>query len=521
MSVAAPPSPARRAAEDVRTRRPSNPVLAVAGLLALVLVSLYLRTRALDAAFWIDEAIAVGVSSYGFFDIPGVLRLDGSPPLYYLLLHLWMQAFGDGESATHVLSLVFSLLSIPVAWWAVRSLFGTRAGWIAAGLAALNPYLTYYAQETRMYSMQAVLGMVVATCFVRAFVMGERRFVWAFGLALTAMLYTHNWALFLACGTVVAFAVLWRMAEQSERRALLLEGVRAYGLVAVLFLPWLPTLVYQAQRTGAPWATRPSLELLLNAIGFLLGGATAAIALALIAGNGMATLLRRSNPDRRALALVTLTFSAIAIAWIASQLSPAFANRYFAAFVGPLILLAAIGLSRAGRLGLICLLVVSILWWDDRTTELNGKSNVRSLSASIATLVTTGDLIVSTHPEQLPVIAYYMPKGVRYANLLGPVEDPRVFDWTDALPRLRETRPKPTVDALLRTLRPGQELVLVQPIIRTGRWRAPWTSLVRKRAIQWERRLEADGRVRREAVFPVFGYDRLPRGARAIVYRVK
>jgi hypothetical protein len=42
---------------------------------------------------------------------------------------------------------------------------------------------------------------------------------------------------------------------------------------------------------------------------------------------------------------------------------------------------------------------------------------------------------------------------------------------------------------------------------------------VRKRSVQWERRLDADPRVRREAVVPVFGYDPLPKGVRAVVYR--
>ena len=55
-------------------------------------------------------------------------------------------------------------------WWAARSLFGARAGWIAALLAALNPFLTYYAQETRMYSLSALLGLLVATTFLHAFV---------------------------------------------------------------------------------------------------------------------------------------------------------------------------------------------------------------------------------------------------------------------------------------------------------------------------------------------------------------
>jgi hypothetical protein len=87
------------------------------------------------------------------------------------------------------------------------------------------------------------------------------------------------------------------------------------------------------------------------------------------------------------------------------------------------------------------------------------------------------------------------------------------------LDRLKVNRPKPTIDNLVRGSSPGQELVLVQPLLRTGRWRAPWTSLVRKRSVQWERLLDKDGRMRREAVVPVFGFDRLPRGVRAVVYR--
>jgi uncharacterized membrane protein len=63
----------------------------------LVVVSLLLRITALHAAFWIDEGLSVGIASHGFLDIPGVLRLDGSPPLYYLVLHVWMSVFGDGQ----------------------------------------------------------------------------------------------------------------------------------------------------------------------------------------------------------------------------------------------------------------------------------------------------------------------------------------------------------------------------------------------------------------------------------------
>jgi hypothetical protein len=431
-----------------------------------------------------------------------------------------MEIFGDTETATHVFSLIFSLLSIPVALWAGRSLYGPKTGWIAAGLAAINPYWTYYAQETRMYSLQATLSLVVAAAFVHAFVRRDRRYLPVFAAAMAAMLYTHNWALVLGAASVVTLATVWWWSAPEGRRPLLRDAALAYGAVAVVYLPWVPSLIWQARHTGAPWATRPSLDDLIEAIGLVLGGATVGIALLLVAGSGLAMLIRE-RLDRRTAALVLLTAAAPLIAWLASQVSPAFANRYFASFVGPLVLVAAVGLSHAGRLGIVCLAVVALYWLTPRTGELEHKSNVRGVAASIAPLVTTGDLVVSTHPEALPLIAYYMPKGVRYADVLGPVEDPRVFDWTDALDRLQAAKPKPTIDRLLRRMLPRQEVVLVQPILRTGRWKAPWTSLVRRRVVQWERRLDSDPRVRREAQVPVFGYDRLPRGVRAVVYRVR
>ncbi|HEX8207125.1 MAG TPA: glycosyltransferase family 39 protein, partial [Solirubrobacteraceae bacterium] len=288
--------------------RPASLAWLAAGVAALTIVSLVLRTRALDAAFWIDEGLSVGIASYGLLDIPGVLEQDGSPPLYYLLLHVWMELFGDSEEATHSLSVVFALGSVPAAFWAARTLFGARAGWLAAALAAINPFLTFYAQETRMYALVALLGLLTSATFLRVFVDRDRRLLPAFTLVLTLLIYTHNWGLFLATGTVFALAWLWRTAGPDERRPLLRDALIGYGAAAVAYLPWLPTLLFQAQHTGAPWAERPGLHELIIAVGILLGGATTGIATLLIAGNGLAGLVRDMTPaGRRTAALIILT----------------------------------------------------------------------------------------------------------------------------------------------------------------------------------------------------------------------
>jgi hypothetical protein len=83
-----------------------------AALLVLTAASVALRTGALDAGYWIDEAIAVGIASHQPGEILSLLRQDGSPPLYYLLLHASISVGGTGEAATRSLSPAFTALAV-------------------------------------------------------------------------------------------------------------------------------------------------------------------------------------------------------------------------------------------------------------------------------------------------------------------------------------------------------------------------------------------------------------------------
>src|SRR5882757_5777556 len=104
MSVAPTQAPAGRVAFE-RPRMSARLVtaLAVVAGLALVAWSIYVRTRAFSEAYWIDEGLSIGIARHAFLDIPGVLRQDGSPPMYYMLLHVWTSIFGTGEHATHAM----------------------------------------------------------------------------------------------------------------------------------------------------------------------------------------------------------------------------------------------------------------------------------------------------------------------------------------------------------------------------------------------------------------------------------
>ena len=98
------------------------------------------------------------------------------------------------------LSVAIALLAVPGGLWAGWSLFGRRAGLICAALCAVNPFLTAYAQETRMYSLMLVLSLLATAAFLHVFAFGRPAYLPVFSVLLALMLYTHNWGLFLGGG---------------------------------------------------------------------------------------------------------------------------------------------------------------------------------------------------------------------------------------------------------------------------------------------------------------------------------
>ena len=245
--------------------------------------------------------------------------------------------------------------------------------------------------------------------------------------------------------------------------------------------------------------------------------------LLLCAGAGVAHLVATPTRSARAkaiAAIVLLTAGGIALAYIASLVSPAWANRYFAPFVGPILIASAAGLARAGRLGLVALAILVVYWFDPNTVTIEHKSNAHDAIALVSDRLEDGDVVVTTHPEQGPLIHLYMPRDVklRYADSLGFIPDTQIFDWRDVTARLEAARPTPTENKIVSTLKPGEHLLLVQPILRTGKWKAPWTKLVKRRVIQWERVLDNDPRMSRTLAVPSYKHRRPPRGVRMVLY---
>jgi mannosyltransferase len=500
-------------------------VIGTVVLLVLVGLSVWERTRVLNGSFWMDEGISVGIASHPFTAIPDVLRNDGSPPLYYFALHVWMRLFGSTESATHTMSLLFALATIPVGLWSARTLFGSRAGWICATLCALDPFLTVFGQETRMYSLVALEGMIAATLLALVFIQRRRAFLAPLVITLAAMLYTHGWAIFYCVAAVLGVLLLLRGSE--ERRPVVIDGLIAFGGAAVLFLPWLPTLLEQSAHTAAPWSRAPRFGAPIQISRGLLGGDAPAVALLLAGGAGAVGMLRRGRQDeqRRTIMLfVVLIAVTLVLAWIFSQITPAWTTRYFGIVLGPLLIGLAGGMAKMRALGLVALLAVCFFWINPTKFTGQPKSDLRDISVVVKPQMHAGDVVVNAQPEQTPAAAYYLGPDKLYGSPLSyrTDPDPYLMNWYDAVDAMQAVDPRAAATRLAASLKPGQKLLLIRPITDgTDNWSATWTSLIRRRAAQMGEVWASDPSLKRVAVAPPFYRNATEVGNSAVLYQKK
>ena len=477
-------------------------------LFLLIAASVYIRSRYVGGQFWMDEGITVGISSHSLSAIPGIMRVDGSPPLFYLLLHVWMSWVGNGEAATHWLSILFATLTIPVSYWGTLPIAGKRAALTTATVFAFNAFLDYYSLETRMYTLMLLLGLLATIGFIRGFVLRERRYVALFAVAQALMFYTHNWSLFFAAASVISLAILYRYSGEEIRKNLIRDAVAAYVGAVILFAPWIPTFIYQVIHTAAPWDTKPRFGAPIQIATGVIGAASLTVVMlvgAIVGYSPLFTRPRRMTQDARvALMLLCLGILTLVVAWISSNvITPAWVVRYFAPAIPAMLMLLAIGISRAGLVGAVVMIFLVLFMARPSAFEPSYKSDMQDVAAEMAPLLHPGDLVIVGQPESTPLAYYYLPGGLKWANTMGPLTHPSYVNWVNALKRYKAENVTRTVNKMVNGLKPGQQLLYIRPMTEGAlNWKAPWTFEIRKRSAQYGAIIAADKKLVPEAWAP-------------------
>ena len=201
--------------------------------------------------FWYDESYTVELVRYGPGRMLGQLpHVESTPPLYYCVAWVWARIFGFGPAGLKSLSAVCGILTIPVAYAAAdRLLHNRRAALIVAALIAFNPFLIWYSQEARAYSMLVLLSACSLWAFAHARERPRPRPLALWALASALALLTHYYAVIL----IVPEAV-WLLYKHRHSRNVQL----ATASVALLGVALLPLLLAQDGTHNNSWIAQSS-----------------------------------------------------------------------------------------------------------------------------------------------------------------------------------------------------------------------------------------------------------------------
>ena len=470
-----------------RTDAPSSPSavdgrpaarrgIALAAVIVVVAIGVVLRF-AVRSDLWLDEALTVNIARLGFGPMHAALRVDGAPPLYYVLLHGWMAVFGEGNAAVRALPALLGILTLPLAYLAGRRIGGPESGrahqvgLIAVLFVAASPYAIRYSSENRMYILVIDLVLVGYLVLHRALERPSFGRLACVAAVVAALLYTNYWCIYLI--VVVGGITLWRSLRAPVGGAIDERRVARRILVAMVigglcFLPWLPTFLYQSAHTGTPWGTAiaPTVAFAFTVLDF--GGSSfaegwpLAIVLFLLA---LLALFGRARDERRIdLDLGTVPgarwewatgAAALGLGLTLAYISgTAFQTRY-AAMCFPLYMLAtALGVmcfrDRRIRVGIVAVVVV-IGFVGGVRNAITPRTQATEVAAAIRDDSRPGD-VVGYCPDQLaPDVSRLLPAALGLRQYAYPeLAPPYRIDWTDYAERNRRADPEQYARELVR-----------------------------------------------------------------------
>jgi mannosyltransferase len=300
----------------------------------------------------LDESQSLWQSSHSLGGLLRVVAEDVHVPLYHLMLHFWILYFGSAVTTVRLMSLLFFLLTLPFVYLLARQVLRTKWALFATVLFSLSPFMNWYGNEGRMYTLLALFATMSQYFYIKLL---QRKRAWfKFGLTSVFGVYSHYFFSFnLAVEGIYFLLNRKKFAPGSFKRFLFI------GVLVVLSLgPWL--IYFHSLGSGkntSPHLVRPSSVDFFNVYSqFLFGFQDTHINTILVSLWPLIMLVAffTVRHEQKASPLIgfiaTMAFAPVVLAFLLSYVvSPFFLSRYLISSVAPLFILIVWLISYYGK----------------------------------------------------------------------------------------------------------------------------------------------------------------------------
>jgi len=213
----------------------------------------------LTQPFWRDEAFSYFMAKKNIFEMLFLTAKDFNPPLYYFILHFWMNIFGSSEIALRSLSLLFFWGTICIVFLFLNNIFKMkeRKSSIYLILFIINPLLLYYAFEARMYSM---LAFFATLSFYAFFKKNSHLYL----ISTIAGLFTHYFMILVVLSQLLFLTINKNTIDYIKRKTIY--------IALFAFTPWLVFFLSQNHLSNSFWIEKPHLRDIFGILGIIYTG---------------------------------------------------------------------------------------------------------------------------------------------------------------------------------------------------------------------------------------------------------
>lgn len=337
--------------------------LKISLLIIIIGIGFFLRIHNLGMeSLWLDEGYTLNCAE----NIERTLEEGSSahPPLYFILTHYWIKAFGNSEFALRLLPLIFGVLAILLIYFLAKEIFNSRTGLISSLLLAVSFFNIEYSQEARMYSLLVFLTLLSFLFFTKLVINKKYNFrnYLFYALSTLALLYTHYFGVLILMVQVIYF--IW-LSFHEKKEINLRKWAFIIGGLIILIVPWAPHLLADigGNLGDDTWRVQPTLKSLVQLL--LHFSSESGILVAVFSLLGLYSLFRVKKKDsyqfnvklknvEKNFLLLFWFLLPVAVAYVISKaVNPSFIPRYFIHCSPAFFILAAKGLDKLAKKHLI------------------------------------------------------------------------------------------------------------------------------------------------------------------------
>lgn len=161
-------------------------------ILVFILINLILKCYNLsEAPYYLDEATSIFMAQKPFAEIIKESLSYPHPPLYTLILSGWIKIGGISELGTRLLSVLFSVLTIPLLFRLGKKFFNIQTALFVLIIFTASNQHMYYSHETRSYTLVCFLTVLSFYLYFKILQNRKIKTLFIYFLTNTILIYIH------------------------------------------------------------------------------------------------------------------------------------------------------------------------------------------------------------------------------------------------------------------------------------------------------------------------------------------